>query len=336
MAKHVCFKIFRIHSVLQVSDEYKNVALLLKYFLSVYFAYFQLFARLGSSRKSVAGLEPSLFGDDGPTCSDIIEVYGSDGCGKSQLLLHLAASCILPSSWLGVPLKGLSVSVMLIDTDYHFSIMRLACLLESRVMHMFDELKSLECMPEEKVDVEQFTQWRPTMPVPTSTMMDAFIKTCLQRLYVVHCSGSEELLATLCSLESILSVKPEFSLLLIDSISAFYWIDKPVGQLGHRNHSIQQRVVDVLEHLRSMYPLTVMVTKQEFYGCAAEQSDTSGTQLFSHQEYMCRAWQRLVTCRIICVARGQLFCAQVSNLRNESSLVEFNVMERGVVFKVNK
>lgn len=64
---------------------------------------------------------------------------------------------------------------------------------------------------------------------PGSTWAEATLRSCLSRLLVVHCSSSAQLLLTLHLLETSLSSRPSLALLLIDSISAFYWLDRSEG-----------------------------------------------------------------------------------------------------------
>lgn len=55
------------------------------------------------------------------------------------------------------------------------------------------------------------------------------LRSCLSRLLVVHCSSSSQLLLTLHFLETSLVSRPKLALLVIDSISAFYWQDRYEG-----------------------------------------------------------------------------------------------------------
>lgn len=57
----------------------------------------------------------------------------------------------------------------------------------------------------------------------------ALLHSCLSRLLVVHCSSSAQLLLTLHLLESWLASRPKLALLLLDSVSAFYWQDRYEG-----------------------------------------------------------------------------------------------------------
>lgn len=64
---------------------------------------------------------------------------------------------------------------------------------------------------------------------PSAASDEAALRSCLSRLLVVHCSSSSQLLLTLHFLETSLSSRPGLALLLIDSISAFYWLDRCEG-----------------------------------------------------------------------------------------------------------
>ncbi|XP_025947394.1 DNA repair protein XRCC2 isoform X2 [Apteryx rowi] len=87
----------------------------------------QLLARL-EGRSSLKNLEPYLFAEEGfPVHGDVVEFHGPEGTGKTEMLYHLIARCILPKSG-----GGLEVEVMFIDTDYHFDMLRLVTILEHR------------------------------------------------------------------------------------------------------------------------------------------------------------------------------------------------------------
>lgn len=58
---------------------------------------------------------------------------------------------------------------------------------------------------------------------------DLALRSCLSRLLVVHCSSSSQLVLTLHLLEASFLSRPGLALLLIDSISAFYWLDRSEG-----------------------------------------------------------------------------------------------------------
>jgi DNA-repair protein XRCC2 len=83
-------------------------------------------------RPSINGIEDSLF-NDGPNFKDVYEFYGSEGTGKTELLLNLITSMILPKEWNSLQLNGSNAGVIFIDTDYKFQILRLVNLMEKRI-----------------------------------------------------------------------------------------------------------------------------------------------------------------------------------------------------------
>ncbi|XP_039941108.1 DNA repair protein XRCC2 isoform X2 [Hirundo rustica] len=95
----------------------------------------QLLARL-EGRSSLKNLEPNLFAEEGsPVHGDVIEFHGPEGTGKTEMLYHLLARCILPKAE-----GGLEVEVMFVDTDYHFDMLRLVTILENRLVQGTEEM----------------------------------------------------------------------------------------------------------------------------------------------------------------------------------------------------
>ncbi|XP_039646763.1 DNA repair protein XRCC2 isoform X2 [Perca fluviatilis] len=219
----------------------------------------QLFARL-EPRRSLKDVEPRLFPDDGgPDHGEVVELYGTEGTGKTELLYHLLCRCVLP-----VATGGLEVDVVFVDTDYSLDMLRLVSILDSRL-----------------------------------NADEAALRLCLSRLLVVHCSSSSQLLLTLHFLETSLSSRPSLSLLLIDSISAFYWLDRCEGgaSVAKQEEKLSKCAV-LLGRLLRDYRITVFAT------CHAMRRSWSGPSSSSSSDYdrpyLCRPWQRLVTHRLLC------------------------------------
>ena len=60
----------------------------------------------------------------GYVLGSILELYGEEGCGKSQFLMHFFARCVLPMEWKGVRLGGHNIGVIFFDLDYQFNVLR--------------------------------------------------------------------------------------------------------------------------------------------------------------------------------------------------------------------
>ena len=291
--------------------------------------FFQLLARLGS-KPVLTALEPALF-PEGPSAKGVYEFYGEEGSGKNQMLLHLLANAILPAMWDGVTVGGHAVRVIYIDLVCHFNVIRLATILESRIRRSI-----------ERAGTDATT--------PSTDDVEALIKSCLSRLYLVRCSSNRQLLITLHSLDTLLSNKPDLCVMMISSISAFYWLDRSVGGNKRTHDGIMTQVAAVLEKLVSVYSLVLFCTKSALFqgrtnvrsNSALETVDGS-REATDHAEYMCKAWQKLVTHRFVLVRKEhniikngqmrQLFLVTVNKGNQEVGQCKyFEIQESGVCF----
>lgn len=180
------------------------------------------------------------------------------------MLYHLIARCILPKSG-----GGLEVGVLFIDTDYHFDMLRLVTILEHRLSQGTEEM----------------------------------IKRCLGRFFHLNCNSSTHLLLTLFSLENIFCSHPSLCLLMIDSISAFYWIDRVNGGV---NITLQEanlkKCAQVLDKLVREHHLVLFATTQTIMQKSSNSAENSGKHQsateMDYRPYLCKSWQQLVTHRI--------------------------------------
>ncbi|KAM9331937.1 DNA repair protein XRCC2 isoform 2-T2 [Pholidichthys leucotaenia] len=212
----------------------------------------QLFARL-ESRRSLKDIEPRLFPDDGgPAHGEVVEIYGTEGTGKTELLYHLLCRCVLPQE-----VGGLEVDVVFVDTDYSLDMLRLVSILDGRLTAA---LSTSASGPDEST-----------------------LRSCLARLLVVHCSSSSQLLLTLHFLETTLSSRPSVALLLIDSVSAFYWPDRCEGGASLAKQE---------EKLGKCSELLGRLLRRSSSGVCSSSSDPD-------RPYLCLSWRRLVSHRLL-------------------------------------
>ncbi|XP_005091905.1 uncharacterized protein LOC101851788 [Aplysia californica] len=360
----------------------------------------QLLARL-SPRPCLTAVDPLIFGTlSQPKTSTgvtrkVIELYGSEGVGKSQLALHLAARTCLPPQVKGLSLGGLGAKVVFIDTDFKFSAFQLAVFLERLVLSAVEsqsqspdvgELKKnaesvehqgtpckkmkldLDCLNEnvegnkdcnvkEKCDknveshqstvksnstdpklallsgncssLSDKTQKEDIKPsnsyddrtletdfnvsnpekglypqsesvvaktkdtwnqktqagnsdeavnsrvVSLSTKeVDHLVQQSLSNVQVLRVSSSQQLLVTLHSLQDLLLSDTDVSLVIIDSISAFYWHDKS-SEPANMSCTEQKMkpVVEVISKLSSEFYVTFLVTKSALIGSKRKRAE---------------------------------------------------------------
>lgn len=293
--------------------------------ISVLSLFAQLFSRLGS-KQPINGLDNELFADipNGIKPGDVIEFHGAEGCGKTEMLLHLIANCILPPTWKDINLGGRGISVVFVDTDFHFQMLRLVTILECRIESATKQSEGTssgmdvdnnECFNENTQDIEEF------------------IKSCLTRLYVLRCNTSLELLASLISLEQMLIAKPEVCVIMIDSLSAFYWIDRSTGgeSITDQEENLR-KVITTIKKYSKEFLLVVIVTSHAIFSSSSKYSD----------HYYCRSWSSVVKYRYLlrlqdglntsATNQQSLFIAQ-RTLPRSNQFKRFYITEKGVKFR---
>ncbi|NP_001373408.1 DNA repair protein XRCC2 isoform 2 [Danio rerio] len=290
----------------------------------------QLVSRL-EGRQSLKDIEPNIFpADDGPGQGDVVEFHGMEGSGKTETLYHLITRCITPTHS-----GGLEVGVVFIDTDYHFDMLRFVSILEGRLAE--DSKTGSENEAEETV------------------------RSCLCRLSVVHCNSSVQLLLTLHYLENTFSSQPTLGLLVIDSISAFYWTDRfNGGESASCQEANLRKCAELLDRLRRNYGIVIFATTHAImrnFGSDLGVSDVHGSSSSSSSRrwrsadcasdfdrpYLCRAWQRIVTHRVLFTKshapkdHKQIFSTACTSILTKGvKKCSFCVVEDGIKFICDK
>lgn len=268
----------------------------------------------------------------------MFEFYGTEGTGKTELLLNLVTAMILPKEWNSLQLNGLNAGVIFIDTDYKFQILRLVNIMEKRIVGM-TEGKSL--------DIQEKT---------SSEEIENLVKECLKKLMIIRCCSSFQLLVTLHSLESTISNNPDIASIMIDSISAFYWIDR---SNGGENISAQEtnmkNIVEILSKLVNNYNLVLFTTKAAHFKSKNKESEKNEDKWTSkdiaskgdktaspalhkqtkdiHTEFLCKSWHKFVKHRLILQKYSKCFSIYSNSLNVD---IEFSINDDGICFKKEK
>ncbi|XP_028125062.1 DNA repair protein XRCC2 homolog isoform X3 [Camellia sinensis] len=251
---------------------------------------------------------------------NVVELLGPSPSAKTHILIQAAVSCILPKEWNGVTYGGLEHLVMFIDLDCRFDVLRLSQSLRHRIMEANGS--RVGAMWEQK-DADFFNN---SKEGPCIEYDKELFDACMRRFLYVRCYDSSEFLATLKTLHYQLRKEREkhgvdVHFLMIDSIGAFYWIDRASTSLAvmgnnRKSHSLQtvsETVVLEIRKLLQVYPMLVLATKAASLGdkystseakrnsrkwCSANASD-SGPQNLLCREYMPSIWQSFVTHRVL-------------------------------------
>ncbi|KDP34460.1 hypothetical protein JCGZ_11931 [Jatropha curcas] len=228
---------------------------------------------------------------------NVVELIGPSPCAKTHLLMQAAIDCILPKDY-----GGCGRLVLFIDLDCRFDILRLSQMLKNRIIQV----------------------------TPNVTYDEKLFEACMRRFLYIRCYDTLEFLAALKTLHYKLQKEKEaqgisFSLMMIDSIGAFHWVDRastsfPLGGDNRKGLSLQNVSITIVQEIKKLlllHPMLVIASKAAILGntCASNEvkwnrkrpwsldsavsSVTNNTQQLLYREYMPSIWQSFVTLRII-------------------------------------
>jgi hypothetical protein len=177
---------------------------------------------------------------------------------KTELILQTIVRCILPKIC-----GGNQEQVFFIDNDYHLNLTRVVQLLQAQYS-LVEEEDLLRMQNQQQLQEQEQQQQdgggellgvSQSLPDLDTTILDS-----LSRLHIFHCKDQFQLLVTLKSMHKQLDLQQQivnsshsgissrYRLLVIDSISAFYWITKHEEQVcGLIIHSSQDALPIILQ-----------------------------------------------------------------------------------------
>ncbi|PNF41895.1 hypothetical protein B7P43_G15549 [Cryptotermes secundus] len=220
----------------------------------------QLLARL-SSRPSLTSLNETLF-PDGLNLGNVTEISGNSGSGKTTLITQFLVKCLLPKTWNEFEIGGLGAGAIIINTDHHFQILKLVGTMESLLMNCRESSNS-EIQYQKHID---------------SSTIEKIIKESLSNLIILNCYDSLHLFVTFHSLENILSSNANTSLIIIDSITAYYWQDAAAAGGILKMNSYLKKTLKALQACVEEYKVIIIYTKQtHFQSKVSFTEDTTAT-----------------------------------------------------------
>lgn len=253
---------------------------------------------------------------NGISNKQIIEIYGRTNVGKTELIIHLIARCLLPSILkinedITLDLSDYSCyaktdladrlyvfnqmpKVILLDTDCRLSILRVAKIVEKR-------LKSALKQHKYSINPE---------------MLNKLVKECLRNLVVYQCFSNEQFIFAIAACEHYiqsmytntqnLTYSPKNLIIpvFIDSINSDFEItDKYNFQIGivDQNHTEKYSVI-LIKKLIDKYNICIIASRCEMYVYSSSANDesigTSNNQNNYQINYSYKKWLTMVNKQI--------------------------------------
>lgn len=160
-----------------------------------------------AERPKILGLHPEVFGSNGPQPGDVIEINEKATCVKNILLTQWIIKCILPKEWNGIQVGGFGAGVVFLSTDHHFSILHFYSSVEKQVKRIVRQAKDIK-------------------PGTGAATVKEITKDSLERLSIYESFSRMDLLYNFCSIKTFILSHRHYSVVVIDSLSAYYWEDR--------------------------------------------------------------------------------------------------------------
>eukprot|EP01133_Synstelium_polycarpum_P018239 gene18239-21823_t len=214
----------------------------------------------------------------------VVEIYGASGTGKSECCLHIVAVSVMPKVWQSIAFGGNEIGVVYFDNDYKFDVYRF----------------------------HRIVRANGTLDYNSEEVYEAFFAESMKRLHVIRCRDSIQFLVTLKNLHLLIkSVGKEvragnpcreIQMMVIDSVTAYYWLDKNGEAISARSHLPW---VDCIAQIIAQYNLTVIGVKQALFATATNNNNNNNRDKdqppvvdSKHSYFISPSWNRLVRYRM--------------------------------------
>ena len=213
---------------------------------------------------------------------EVVELYGDPNVGKTELLLHLVASCVLPAA-----AGGLARPALFFDHDCRLDLHRLRQVLQHRLGGGGGGVGGGVGGAGVASGVQQQPQQQQQQQLDAS----------LSRVHVYRCHSSFEVVATLAHLRGgplLRAGSGTAALLALDGLGAFHWQDKRTEAVSGSGPALLSQVAEAVARTIAATPIAVVATKPRLFSSRDK----------PHCEYLPQRWQRLVSRRLLLERAG--------------------------------
>jgi len=314
-----------------------------------------LLARLGA-RPNMSHIQPQLL--QGLKPGEVVEFSGDPGSGKSFLCSHLLTSALLPQTWHGIKLNGCEAQIVFIDSDMTFNILIIENMITRKIKRSLKKCQEIlkkkrksainDCELSIFTNITEAEMLFRTHKEDLKKKINELVKKCLSNLFYFRCKDSSQYAITLISIDQLLITKPNISMVVIDSISAFYWYDKTYrAENWYKLEQYYNKIFKVFLSYIKENKLILIATRQSLFQKKKIQlGDNEEIDDECSYEYMGKEWTNSVDRKIhLTISNSNqnndlensnetrpVYSAEV-NYREEKNKVHFEIHEDGLQFK---
>ncbi|XP_077298465.1 DNA repair protein XRCC2 isoform X1 [Arctopsyche grandis] len=162
-----------------------------------------------------------------PKPSEVIEISYDKDTPHNALISDFISNAILP-----IELGGKNAEVVILHTDGQFNLETL-----------------IHCMK------------RKIKAVDPKYLCDVFIKRFIRNLHIVSIYDSQQMYVAIHALENVLAMNVNVSLVIIDSIVAFYWSDRMFGSGILKVTTYVLKILQMIKSVTKDHQTVIMYTK---------------------------------------------------------------------------
>jgi len=147
--------------------------------------------------------------------------------------------------------------------------------------------------------------------------MEEFATSCMRRLFIFRPLDSTQLEANLKQLPELLNQVENIRVLMIDSMTTFFWFDKHEGEEGRQR---QKRTIAEIDRLLTNYPLSLFTTKGVVF--KKTESEVLPSIWNNLLQYRCSVWREGFTD----------FRIKMTHPQDRNTIYKFTIGDSGPVF----
>ncbi|XP_069964398.1 DNA repair protein XRCC2 [Bactrocera oleae] len=174
----------------------------------VFNAYEGCVEEMANQRPSLQDIDIEIFSENSPKARSLIEISGASESGKSVLLWRLMARCLTPTYF-----GGRNCDLIFIDLRHKFD----AESFEEQIIRLVAASGEQHTTAELRVMVEK----------------------CFDSLHLLNCYNSKHFKAALEIVDGLLVKYSDCSLVVIDGLDAFYWLDTYERRIRMQTHYVR-------------------------------------------------------------------------------------------------
>ncbi|XP_063831451.1 DNA repair protein XRCC2-like [Ostrinia nubilalis] len=196
----------------------------------------QLLARL-TKKPTIQNFYPPLFQSD-PKPREVIEITFSEDAPQC-LLNDIICTNLLPANF-----GGAEMGLLMFNCSGNFSYVSLMSRVRTKIM---------------------------ANTTFTGDKIDDIIEGLFNNLFVVEIHDATQYYTTLYNLENVLTAHPNISMIIFDTITAFYWSEQ--GYKIQKMDTYLKRVLSKIQHVTREHNVIVLYTKPEYFNSHKDVSD---------------------------------------------------------------